>query len=124
MTVQAKSVKMKTKGFIISDPFSDESVGIYPQSWELKGDFDFDSQEDLDAFVRRLQSAFDLVCDDLPIVRTVEDIEEEEVRRENERVDAMEEYYNGDFTEDDFYSDDNGPTGHGDIDWSDADPGL
>lgn len=114
---------IKTKGFLIADSYHDESVGIFPQSWEVKGEFIFYLQEEFDEFVMSLQEAFDFVCADLPIVRTLEDVEEE-IRRENEMEAEMEEYYNKEFDMDDFYDTDNGPTGHGDICWSDADLGL
>lgn len=117
------SVMITTKGFLIADPFHDESVGIYPQSWEVKGHFDFDNQEEFDEFTMSLQAAFDLVCGDLPVICTLEDVEAE-VKRENEMEARMEEYYNREFDEDDFYDTDNGPTGHGDSCYSDADSGL
>lgn len=117
--------EITTKGFVVFDSFHDESVGIYPQSWEVKGEFSFSSQEDYDQFTMSLQSAFDLLCGDLPVIRTVEDIEEE-LRLEAEMEAEMEEYYEREFPEwgddEDFY--DNGPTGHGDMCWSDADSGL
>lgn len=114
---------INTKGFVIADPFHDESVGIYPQSWEVKGNFSFDSEEEFNEFTLALQAAFDILCDDLPTINTLEEIEEE-IKRENEMEDKMMYYYEKEFDEDDLYDTDNGPTGHGDICWSDADPGL
>lgn len=44
----------------------DESVGIFPQTWTISGDFKFDSTADVDAFKRKICEAFEW-CSDTPI---------------------------------------------------------
>lgn len=53
---------IELKGFNVH--FSgDSSVGIFDADWELTGGFNFDSEEDLEAFKEEILNAFEWVAD-------------------------------------------------------------
>jgi len=49
----------KISGFHITAP-GDESVGIFPSSWKLDGDFYFDTPEELNNFKEELKNFFEI----------------------------------------------------------------
>ena len=64
-------------GFQIHAP-GDPSVGIFPAYWDLKGDFYFQEQQDLEDFTQALAETFEnYAVDDKVEVRTFEQIKEE-----------------------------------------------
>lgn len=75
---------VKSKGFIISY-FGDESVGIFPQQWQISGDFTFDSEAEFSGFKFKISQSFEF-CSDTPIL--VESIEERHTRI-NKEVSAI-----------------------------------
>lgn len=72
---------MKIKGFYITAN-GDPSVGINPATWELRNDFYFDNQEELEEFRKELKSFFEFYCGEVTDVLTFEEeqqmIDEEE----------------------------------------------
>lgn len=62
----------------------DPGTGIWPVRWEVKGGFQFDSQQDFEAFKSALVDAFELVAYDLPSVTTFEE-ERQQIEKE-ERI--------------------------------------
>ena len=52
---------MKIKGFYISAN-GDPSVGINPATWELRNDFYFDNQEELEEIRKELKNLFEFYC--------------------------------------------------------------
>lgn len=69
-------------GFRIADP-GDISVGIFDQSWHLKGDFWFEDEQHLQQFKDSLVETFWLYAEN-PYVQTYEELQEE-IDRENEQ---------------------------------------
>lgn len=67
---------IKTKGFIISDP-GDTSVGIFPATWKLDGDFEFYDSDELNAFKKAITEAFEYVADPVHIA-TIEELDKQE----------------------------------------------
>jgi len=74
---------MKIKSFYITAN-GDPSVGINPATWELRNDFYFDNQEELEEFRKELKSFFEFYCGEVTDVLTFEEeqqmIDEEEHR--------------------------------------------
>lgn len=64
-----------TKGFSIYAP-GDMSVGIFPSSWKLEGEFHFDEEDNYKEFIKALQAAFELVIDEPVDITTFEEIKE------------------------------------------------
>lgn len=58
-------MEKQSKGFVI-EFFGDESVGIFPQQWEISGDFEFEYETDFIEFKELIAQAFEL-CSDTPI---------------------------------------------------------
>jgi len=63
--------------FYITSP-GDQSVGIFPQTWEIGPDFYFDCQDDLDEFKGDLMNAFEIVAGDRVYIETAEEIAAQE----------------------------------------------
>lgn len=61
-----------TKGFSIYAP-GDMSVGIFPSSWKLEGEFHFDDEDTYKEFIKALQAAFEFVIDDSVDITTFEE---------------------------------------------------
>jgi hypothetical protein len=57
---------IETKGFIICSQ-GDPSVGIFPDMYELKGDFWFEDKNDLNLFKHNILKAFEYQYDDYKI---------------------------------------------------------
>jgi len=72
-------MNIRITGFIVR--FSgDESAGIFPQEWEVKGDFEFDTLEDLDLFKNKLIEAWEYASDTPISVETFEEIRERDIK--------------------------------------------
>jgi len=54
---------IETKGFIIYSK-GDSSIGIFPDIYELKGNFWFENEKDLKLFKEHLFVIFEYQCDD------------------------------------------------------------
>jgi hypothetical protein len=63
---------MKITGFYITAP-GDPSVGIQPATWELRNDFYFDNQEELEEFRNEIKSLFESYCGEVTDVITFEE---------------------------------------------------
>lgn len=63
---------MKITGFYVTAP-GDESVGIFPATWEIKNEFYFDTSEELENFRKELQSLFEYYCGEVTSVITFEE---------------------------------------------------
>lgn len=75
---------MKIKGFYITAN-GDPSVGINPATWELRNDFYFDNQEELEEFRKELKSFFEFYCGEVTDVLTFEEEQQmidEEIREQ------------------------------------------
>jgi hypothetical protein len=62
------------KGFYITEP-GDPSVGIYPATWKLEGEFIFDNEEELESFRTDLKKTFENYCGEFVKVETIDEIE-------------------------------------------------
>lgn len=69
-------MEYKSKGFLVEYQ-GDETVGIFPQQWQILGDFTFDSEAEFSGFKFKISQAFEF-CSDTPI--SVESIEERSAR--------------------------------------------
>lgn len=58
--------EIKITGFYITS-YGDESVGIFNQTWQLDGDFYFDSQEDLEKMREKIKETFEIYADNLAV---------------------------------------------------------
>jgi hypothetical protein len=58
-----KTKPMENKGFTIISR-GDRTVGIFPQQWEIKGQFQFDNIEDKIAFMEEIRKLFESYADD------------------------------------------------------------
>ena len=76
---------IKVTGFHITAP-GDESVGILSASWELRNDFFFDDQEELDNFKNELKGTFEWYCGEITSIVTFEDYQAELDSEESERT--------------------------------------
>jgi len=65
------------KGFYITEP-GDPSVGMFPSTWKLDGDFIFDNQEELERFRENLKKTFEDYCGEFVKVETIDEIEKRE----------------------------------------------
>jgi hypothetical protein len=65
---------IKVSGFHITAQ-GDESVGISSASWELRNDFYFDNQEELEEFKMEIRSLFEWYCGEVTSVVTFEEYE-------------------------------------------------
>jgi len=74
---------MKTKGFIIHDA-GDSSVGIFSATWELKGDFYFSDEEELNDFKTDLEYVFTEYTGGFKISVMTEEEHEAYCKTENE----------------------------------------
>jgi len=63
---------IKVTGFHVTAP-GDESVGIFPATWEIKNDFYFDNQKELDIFKFEIKSLFEFYCGEVTNVITFEE---------------------------------------------------
>lgn len=63
---------IKIGGFYITAP-GDESVGIPSASWELRNDFYFDNQEELEEFRKEIKGMFEFYCGEVTSVVTFEE---------------------------------------------------
>ena len=68
---------IETKGFIIVS-WSDPSVGIFERRWEVRGDYIFDTQEELDDFRESLKQTWEQHVDEISHVISFEELEREE----------------------------------------------
>lgn len=75
---------MKVAGFYIEDK-GDSSVGLSPQTWQLKGLIDFEDKEEVDIFRELLRELFELFSTGKPNVTTFEE-HIEEIKMENEML--------------------------------------
>lgn len=75
---------MKIEGFYITAN-GDSSVGINPSTWELRNDFYFDNQEELEEFRKELKSFFESYCGEVADVLTFEE--------ERQMIEAEERQY-------------------------------
>lgn len=65
---------MHIEGFLIT-AHGDPSVGIFPSSWKLEGDFYFDNQEECDEFKKEIKISFESYCGEIVEVITYEEYE-------------------------------------------------
>jgi len=72
--------KVNSSGFIV-EYSGDESVGMFPQQWQILGGFEFDSEEEFSGFKFKISQAFEF-CSDTPI--SVESLEERSERINDE----------------------------------------
>lgn len=63
---------MKITGFYVTAP-GDESVGIFPSTWEIKNDFYFDNIEELEKFKDELKGLFEFYCGEVTSVISFEE---------------------------------------------------
>jgi len=72
--------QINSSGFIV-EYSGDESVGMFPQQWQILGCFEFDSEEEFSGFKFKISQAFEF-CSDTPI--SVESLEERSARINDE----------------------------------------
>lgn len=72
MTKSTQPGAVQTNGFVLRHK-GDPSVGIAHASFELRGDFHFDSSADLDEFKTLLADAFEIVVDGRVDVNTLKE---------------------------------------------------
>lgn len=63
---------IKLTGFYVTAP-GDESVGIFPSTWEIKNDFYFDTPEELETFRVEIKGLFEYYCGEVASVMTFEE---------------------------------------------------
>ena len=63
---------IKVTGFYITAP-GDDSVGIPSALWELRNEFHFDDQKELDEFKKELKGSFEWYCGEITSVVTFEE---------------------------------------------------
>lgn len=61
----------------------DPSVGIFPTSWKVVGDFEFEDDPELEIFRKKLSEAFEYVCGEATEVMSFEEIEDMEDKLRN-----------------------------------------
>ena len=74
---------MKVEGFYITAN-GDPTVGINPATWELRNDFYFDNQEELEEFRNEIKSLFESYCGEVTNVITFEE-EQQMIDKEEHR---------------------------------------
>ena len=75
--IEKISKMVEIKGFYITEP-GDPSVGIYPSTWKLEGNFIFDNQEELESFRENLKKTFEDYCGKFAKVKTIDEVEKME----------------------------------------------
>lgn len=70
---------IKCSGFYIEER-GDTTVGIFPSTWKIEGQFFFSDQSEYDEFVEGLKNAFEAISDERVMVSSFEEIESEEQR--------------------------------------------
>lgn len=68
-------MEIKVSGFIVSFE-GDRTAGIFDQTWNITGDFYFESNEELEAFREKLSEAFEYYADTPTYIYTTAEMEE------------------------------------------------